>query len=41
MAIELHDTLPFMFEKISDYTELLFPDGLLDENSFVSEMTNQ
>lgn len=35
---ELHDTLPFMFEKISDYTELLFPDGLLDENSFVSKM---
>ncbi len=37
---ELHDTLPFMFEKISDYTELLFPDGLLDENSFVSKMTD-
>ncbi len=35
---ELYNTLPFMFEKISDYTELLFPDGLLDENSFVSRM---
>lgn len=37
---ELHDSLPFMFEKISDYTELLFPDGLLDENSFVRKMTD-
>lgn len=37
---ELHKSLPFMFETISDYTELLFPDGLLDENSFVSKMTD-
>lgn len=37
---ELHDSLPFMFEKLSDYTELLFPDGLLDENSFVRKMTD-
>ncbi|MEG0855805.1 MAG: BREX-1 system adenine-specific DNA-methyltransferase PglX [Terrisporobacter sp.] len=35
---ELNNTLPFMFEKISDYTELLFPNGLLDEGSFVSKM---
>ncbi len=35
---ELHNMLPFMFEKISDYTELLFPNGLLDEGSFVSKM---
>ena len=35
---ELYNTLPFMFEKISDYTELLFPNGLLDEGSFVSKM---
>lgn len=37
---ELHKSLPFMFETISDYTELLFPDGLLDETSFVSKMTD-
>lgn len=37
---ELHDSLPFMFEKISDYTELLFPDVLLDENSFAKKMTD-
>lgn len=37
---ELHDSLPFMFEKLSDYTELLFPDGLLDESSFVKKMTD-
>lgn len=38
---ELYNTLPFMFEKISDYTELLFPNGLLDEGSFVSKMIDK
>ena len=28
-----HQLMPFMFEKISDYTELLIPDDLLSENS--------
>ena len=37
---ELGKILPFMFEKISDYTELLFPDGLLDEGSFIRKMTD-
>lgn len=32
--------LPFMFEKILDYTELLFPDGLLNEGSFIRVMTD-
>ena len=32
--------LPFMFEKILDYTELLFPDGLLNEGSFLRVMTD-
>lgn len=34
----LNECLPFMFERISDYTELLFPDNLLNENSVVREM---
>ncbi|MEG0759643.1 MAG: hypothetical protein RR505_14620, partial [Raoultibacter sp.] len=34
----LHDILPQMFEKISDYTELLFPDGLLQKDSVLAEM---
>ncbi|MEN6460823.1 MAG: BREX-1 system adenine-specific DNA-methyltransferase PglX [Syntrophomonas sp.] len=34
----LNECLPFMFERISDYTELLFPDNLLNENSVMREM---
>lgn len=34
----LNTCLSFMFEKISDYTELLFPDNLLNENSVMREM---
>jgi len=30
--------MPFMFEKIADYTELLMPDDLLSDNSIVSEI---
>ena len=33
-----HREMPFLFEKIQDYTELLLPDGLLSENS-VMQMT--
>ena len=29
--------MPFLFERITDYTELLLPDDLLSEQSFVSE----
>ncbi|MBZ9684973.1 BREX-1 system adenine-specific DNA-methyltransferase PglX [Clostridium estertheticum] len=35
----LNKTLPFMFQKIGDYTELLLPDGLLNEGSFVRKLT--
>lgn len=34
----LHDPLPLMFEKISDYTELLFPDGLLKDDSVLAAL---
>lgn len=36
----LHTILPFLFEKIEDYTEILFPDNLLQETSFLRVMTN-
>ncbi|WP_026701734.1 BREX-1 system adenine-specific DNA-methyltransferase PglX [Salibacterium aidingense] len=36
----LNDYLPFMFEKIDDYTEVLFPDGLLFKDSFLRQMIN-
>jgi len=32
-----HDSMPFLFEKIEDYTELLMPDDLLSENSVLQE----
>lgn len=31
-------SMPFLFEHISDYTELLLPDDLLSEQSFVSDI---
>ena len=33
-----HTAMPFMFERISDYTELLIPDDLLSANSIVSDI---
>ena len=33
-----HSLMPFMFEKIADYTELLLPDDLLSGNSILAEM---
>lgn len=36
----LNDILSPMFEKIMDYTELLFPDGLLADGSFLRVMTD-
>ena len=33
----LNPILPGMFQKISDYTELLFPDNLLRENSVIQK----
>lgn len=35
---ELNSKLPFLFEKISDYTELLFPSGMLNNDSIIREM---
>ncbi|MEC2303580.1 MULTISPECIES: BREX-1 system adenine-specific DNA-methyltransferase PglX [Heyndrickxia] len=37
---DLNRYMPFMFETINDYTEILFPDGLLATDSFVRQMTN-
>lgn len=37
---DLNQYLPFMFETIDDYTEILFPEGLLATDSFVRHMTN-
>ncbi|WP_257351441.1 BREX-1 system adenine-specific DNA-methyltransferase PglX [Pseudalkalibacillus decolorationis] len=36
---DLNRFMPFMFEKIDDYTEILFPEGLLTKESFLREMT--
>lgn len=36
----LNKVLPFMFEKIDDYKEILFPDSLLAKDSFLREMTD-
>ncbi|MFJ5762758.1 BREX-1 system adenine-specific DNA-methyltransferase PglX [Neobacillus sp. NPDC093182] len=35
---KLNDILPYMFEKIEDYTELLLPDNLLQEGSVVRDL---
>jgi N-6 DNA Methylase len=37
---DLNRYLPFMFETIDDYTEILFPEGLLARDTFIREMTN-
>lgn len=37
---DLYDYLPFMFEKIDDYTEILFPEGLLSKDSLLKQMTD-
>jgi hypothetical protein len=35
-----HKAMPFMFERISDYTELLLPDDLLSDYSIVADIRN-
>jgi type II restriction/modification system DNA methylase subunit YeeA len=35
-----HSKMPFLFEKITDYTELLMPDDLLSESSFLAALRN-
>lgn len=37
---DLNRYMPFMFETIDDFTEILFPEGLLATDSFVRHMTN-
>ncbi len=36
----LGEKMPFLFEPIADYTELLLPDDLLSKESFVTEIRN-
>jgi len=35
---QYNDTMPYMFEKINDYTELLIPDGLLSDQSIIKDI---
>jgi len=35
-----HTAMPFMFERITDYTELLLPDDLLSEYSIIADVRN-
>lgn len=37
---DLNRYMPFMFETLEDYKEILFPDGLLGTDSFVRKMTS-
>jgi len=37
---DLNRYMPFMFETIDDYTEILFPEGLLATDSFIRQMTD-
>ncbi|RFA32733.1 SAM-dependent methyltransferase [Virgibacillus dokdonensis] len=37
---DLYEYLPFMFEKIDNFTEILFPEGLLSKDSFLRQMTD-
>jgi len=37
---DLNRYMPFMFKKIDDYSEILFPEGLLATGSFIRQMTN-
>ncbi|MEK3976202.1 BREX-1 system adenine-specific DNA-methyltransferase PglX [Psychrobacillus sp. FSL K6-1267] len=37
---DLNRYMPFMFETIEDYSEILFPEGLLGTDSFVRQMTD-
>ncbi len=37
---KMPQSMPFLFEHISDYTELLLPDDLLSDQSFVTDIRN-
>lgn len=36
-----HKAMPFLFEKIADYTELLMPDDLLSTNSLLAQLRDE
>jgi type I restriction-modification system DNA methylase subunit len=38
MFNQFNESMPYMFEKISDYTELLMPDSLLSEHSIIKDV---
>ena len=38
---KLHSKMPFLFERISDYTELLMPDDLLSKTSILASIKGQ
>ena len=38
---ELHQIMPFIFEEINDYTELLLPDNLLAEGSIIDNLVKE
>ncbi|USK68580.1 BREX-1 system adenine-specific DNA-methyltransferase PglX [Peribacillus asahii] len=35
---ELHDIMPFLFEKVTDYTEILLPESLLHADSLINKL---
>ncbi|OOE12494.1 BREX-1 system adenine-specific DNA-methyltransferase PglX [Fictibacillus arsenicus] len=37
---DLYQYLPYMFKTIDDYTEILFPEGMLTSDSFVGQITD-
>ena len=38
---ELSKAMPFLFERVQDYTELLFPDNLLHSDSIIRKLVNE
>ncbi|MCK8827428.1 BREX-1 system adenine-specific DNA-methyltransferase PglX [Natroniella acetigena] len=37
----LHEIMPFIFQKINDYTEILLPDNLLTEGSIIKDLVTE
>ena len=40
MFNQFNDSMPYMFETIDDYTELLMPDGLLSDQSIIKDIVD-
>ncbi|CAI8826237.1 Adenine-specific methyltransferase PglX [Priestia megaterium] len=38
---ELHEIMPFLFEKVADYTELLLPESLLHADSLINQLVHE